>query len=226
MLLARGVDAAAFGTIDVGRKRTPSDIFGIAGWKNPAKAAAVTRMIASCEHSHRAGTIGIRKLPPDQFLIYANKHRKEVEIGVEIMTEVRKTMTPAASIAGALAYLHRHAEDAAREFTIMVVEGANLAADSPALVLRNRLCEIEGAGEYISAKRIAEIFVMFGAHMRGMKQRKMIGITQDGNTFVTPVLYVDANTAVEVSGRRTGASAAMQERANARSKRGKKKAKG
>lgn len=225
MLIARGVDAAVFGTIDVGRKRTPGDIFGIAGWENPAKAAAITRMINSCEHSHRNGTIGIRKLPPDQFLLYANKHRKEVEIGIDIMNEVRKTMTPAASIGGALAYLHRFAEDAAREFTIQVVEGANLAGDSPALVLRNRLREIEGAGELISAKRIAEIFVMFGAHVRGMRQRKMVPIHQEGNTFVTPVIYISADTAVGVDGRRTGASAAMDQRAKSRAKRGKKKAK-
>ena len=98
---------------------------------------------------------------------------------------------------------------------------ANLAA----LVLRNRLREIEGAGEYISAKRIAEIFAMFGAHVRGIRQRKMVPITQEGNTFMTPILYISADTAVGVDGRRTGASAAIDQRAKTRAKRSKKKAK-
>jgi hypothetical protein len=226
MLIALGVDAKAFGTIDVGRKRTPGDIFGIAGWTNSSKAAAITRMLRSCEDSHRTGTVSISKLGPDVYLKYANKHKEEVEIGVAIMSAISKIMSPPAPIAAALAYLHRFAPEEARTFTIMISEGADLKPNSPALVLRNKLVEHEGAGSWIASKRIAEVFVMFGAHLRKLKTGKMVPITESDNSFVTPPIYVEAEACVDAAGKRMSPSAAMEQRARARTKRGKGKAKG
>lgn len=227
MVLAKGIEPEAFSSIDIGRKRTPGDMFSIAGYSQAIGTAAVTRMLVSCEYSHRSGVVSIRKPTPEQMLQYAAKHKKEVELAVEIYCGIRKYATSAASIAAALAYLHRYAPEEAAAFTAKIVDGADLKQKTPALVLRNHLMEQDGAGHSISCRRIAEVVVMFGAYVRGMETSKMIAINEDDTgSLVMPIVHVDKTTAVDASGRRTGASAAMEQRSRARAKRGKPKAKG
>lgn len=228
-LLAKGVDPDSFKAIDIGRKRTPGDMFSIAGYENATAAAAVTRMLISVQYSHRAGLISIRKPTADEMLQYASKHLTELKRTIEIYYKIRKLMTSAAPIAATLSYLHRYADHyqkgrSADEFTTMIIEGANLKARSAALILRNHLCEQDGAGHALSCRRIAEVISMFSAYVRGMDQGKMIPLREDPDSgvLIMPLIHVDEINTISAAGKIVGRSASQAHRVKAKQNRHKK----
>lgn len=221
MTVAKGIDPEAFSTIDVGRKRTAGDIMSIAGLPNGKHQASLARLLMSIEHSHEVGTLGVRHYTPEELLVFARAHADEMELALALLTRIRN-MKPNAAIAAALAYLHRFNEAGAAAFTVNIIEGAGLAANTAVLTLRNRLLEPEKASNEMYCRRIAEVISMYSAHIRGIATARMVPLlmTETG-TLIMPVVQSDAKTAVDHRGRAMGRDLAYDTRRAALAKRGK-----
>lgn len=219
--VAKGVDPEVFSTIDVGRKRSPGDIMSIGGFPNGKHMASLARLLMSIERSHEIGTIGIHKYSPEELLVFARANTEEMELALSLLSRLRN-MKPNAAIAAALAYLHRFNEAGAAEFTISIIDGAGLGANTAVLTLRNRLLEPEKAGNEMYCRRIAEVISMYSAHVRGIATVRMVPLlmTETG-TLIMPVVQSDAKTAVDHRGRPMGRDLAYDKRRAALAKRGK-----
>lgn len=142
--IATGLDRAIFDTIDVGRKtRTASDIFSINGEKNCNTLAGACRMyymyeITGNPFSHyQEKNPSVRQL--EAVLVENPKLRDNTNWTVG-HSWCRKHIAP--SLVAFSRYLFmNHDADKGRDFYDLLDGGYGLSADSPILLLRNRLTD-------------------------------------------------------------------------------------
>lgn len=217
LLIVSGVDASSFSTIDVGRKRTPGDMFSIDGWTSANGAAALARLLYSIEQSHRSGILRYYAPAHSELLAWANKHQKEIENALGLYGEVNRTIKPCTGAVAAMAYLQRFSEYA-EGFAAKVLRGEGLERGTPAIVLRNYLLRKNPSTVYENVDRAASVFLMFGAHLRGDSSGRMIGVqrSDDGKSVAMPVVYIDKSSAANHDGKTLAAATARKSRARHR----------
>lgn len=142
-----GLDAAAQRVIDTGRKRTFSDYIAMTEGldaKYKTERASVTRLLYGFLHDQERPHIYTNNNKPTQSDLYD----VAVEFGEDITEGVQTVLGPGlvqkvviGSYAAFVYVLAKHSDysEYADEFFQLLGTGANLEADSPIIVVRNRL---------------------------------------------------------------------------------------
>lgn len=136
MDVVKGVDKAAFSTIDTGKKRSASDVLAIDGVKNSARVAAAARLVNWYRNRD--------KYEVPQNMVFTNRDvsemvagEPEIEAAVQLSSSVRLTKDMTAGYSAAFYLIAKVGKQKAVEFNEAVSTGENLSAGDPALTLRN-----------------------------------------------------------------------------------------
>jgi hypothetical protein len=169
MLVLEGISNEAFATIDVGKRRSPSDLLAIAGLVE-GKHAPTTASIARALLRYESGTYWeprkdgaqVEKNPPAQYIMkYVDEHPEVVE-AAEL---VKKKYSKAASFCGpaalgaAYCIIWNANQRKAKEF----MEGVNgdipLSKRDPRWVLREFLSRSRPKGHYASSQYMLAMLI-------------------------------------------------------------------
>jgi hypothetical protein len=182
-LLVTGLPDDTFVTIDVGSSRTGADMLSIAGEVNCRNLAAITRLVLIFERigDYRPSGIGAAADPThEQIIRRVDEDLRTASSWVSSNPFTRKYLT--GSLGGFCRYLFdRHSEEASRTFWEKLETGANLQADDPVLLLRNRL--LEQGDKTATARRYlaALVFKAFKAHTAG-RRLKTLRVRTEGSS--------------------------------------------
>ena len=170
-LIVKGIDQAAFDTMDSGKQRTLSDAMTAENIPNASSAAATVRCIKAYEQS---GTPDTRVLNDLHFVKrdFINRYDQDAELiqrGVVIAARLRGKMQVAKSAAAfCFVKFAEYDEDLAADFMAGVESGRGLAKRDPCYVLRERLLRIGVADRFdmSSVEQAAAMFKAFRAFTR------------------------------------------------------------
>lgn len=153
------VDPAAFARIDIGWKRTGSNVFAVEGAKHTSALAATIRVIQIYDSLHRTdrGWAGVYAFDPDELLAVYHLDPDGLDAatayGKALISAGRSTGVPLqAGVVSAFRYLavrQGHDPEAVESFGRRVASDTGHHADDPALSLR-RWC-IQSAGRRLAA---------------------------------------------------------------------------
>lgn len=122
-------------TIDAGRNRTANDILTIDGEINTALLAATINKVVSYDHGKAMKRYKVTNLQVEEFLSKNPDVRNSV---LRFAGKTQKIITP--SLGAACHYIFsRLSADDANIFFDKLIDGTDLSAESPILLLRNRL---------------------------------------------------------------------------------------
>lgn len=152
-LVARGVEDEVFKTIDTGKSRTPADILGIEGVKDPKQAAAVCKFVilfSNNMYSAAAGAGGINggvSVNARKYALLSNtivsefykKNSKAIQESIPYGYDSKNKLTTPSIISGTYFICRKRDIEAANDFFHRLTTGVDLKMDSPIFVLRNYL---------------------------------------------------------------------------------------
>lgn len=138
MLVATGALDAAFGTIDIGAKRTVGQICGMHGVPNAKMAAGAAAILFRMFHGC-GSTVPV----PAPCILEVVERYPEIEAWAN---KARRSVISSASLLAACVYLDAiaHRSDLAEKLVDGLKTGANLARGNPVLALRNRALNTRG----------------------------------------------------------------------------------
>ena len=128
-----GVDPDSFSQMDVGAKRSDSDVLSIMGVPNAEKASGIIRMLMSWE-SNKTETSGSRRMPSDVRAYYEERIDADLmQRAVRLSKAVYMTTQLPRGVTGALYYLAvvRGHSDKAELFMQELEQGFGKSARSP-----------------------------------------------------------------------------------------------
>lgn len=141
-LVAFGIEPQTFSTVDTGTGRSAADRRSLEGKKNANKLAALSRLVWQWDNGKPPTTAGANVLfygPSEEELCGATFPEME-QIAAEEDAYYRRFPALAAAQWGFLIFITRRTcPDRSKEFLERLADGTGLAADSPVLLLRNRL---------------------------------------------------------------------------------------
>jgi hypothetical protein len=143
-LVTSGIDPETFPTIDSGRKRTGSDVLGIAGVSNATTASAVCKFINAFKtgkFSYTSKASDNRTLSNTDIEEYYNSLKnidESIKFGKNMSLKSCGLLT--ATVVSSFHYLFSEVDDVlAEDFLTKLSTGIDLKQNSPILALRNRL---------------------------------------------------------------------------------------
>jgi len=142
VLILTGVEHKAFDTIDIGSKRSGSDIFSINNIKNETLTASVVKFIYAFKNGKfSANRNTIRNLSTHEIMDYyesLDNVQESIDFASKLKTKGQRLFTP--SLLGGLHYLFSEVDaDMADDFMTKLYVGVNLDENSPITPLRNKL---------------------------------------------------------------------------------------
>lgn len=156
---AFGVATEAFDRIDVGRTRTAGNIFEIAGFKDGAMIATVSKILMAIEAGYK--TVRSNNATRHQLLEHARLNPDIIEsskIGKEISRGIGRAGSMSGIAAGVYLIRQRMGEHEPSDFFGKVATGVGLHADSPVLAFRNR-CIRSADGRPLDGVDVAALLV-------------------------------------------------------------------
>lgn len=144
LLVAYGLPREARAAIDIGVKRTVTDIMRFA-FERPEATSAMVSIARAWGNYAIVGGLYVPRIPPNQvaewYMLLAPSMEKVLRIP-------QATKFPAPVLAAICHRLHAKPHDEARvlSFLDMLINGVGLAKDSPVLLLRNWLISKTGEG--------------------------------------------------------------------------------
>ena len=141
VIVVEGLPAHAQDTVDIGRRRTVSDIFSLAGETNSGVLAAVTRKTWLWERGiHKfTNTMTPTVTELQEFLEEFPSLRRSAEIGKRCTNHYRPLR---AAVTGTSHHIFLQIDpDLTAEFFARLETGADLAEGHPVLTLRNRMAQ-------------------------------------------------------------------------------------
>lgn len=201
----RGVeDDRAFATIDIGRSRTPGDVFHLAGFTSSNTSAAIARILYW--HQHKMLSIsgprskasermkrmtkgkGIRSVKitaPDkeELVAFARPLAEPILEAINIMQRLHiGKVVPLSPAAACYMIFAEKSEEEAKQFFADLAAGAELAHDDPVHVLREKL--ISAATKHSRLAAMAVILFVFKAwNKRRARERMKILKIVEGEEF-------------------------------------------
>ncbi|MDQ1738084.1 MAG: hypothetical protein QOH56_4335 [Pseudonocardiales bacterium] len=158
-LIVRGLDPTTQITIDQGTRRAPGEQLQLAGIPAGNSIAASLRVYLEWQQGRlfSGKTLGVTT---SEVVEWASAHLDAVEELRRISNSGIRRVPGVPSIALAVALrLHEIDRVAADNFVSSLISGANLAADSPVLALRNRLAKAKESGIRVSTKDAIGFYV-------------------------------------------------------------------
>lgn len=142
MVIMTGISKDAFDTIDIGTKRSASDILSINKIKNEVLTASVVKFIYAFKNGkYSANRNTVRNLQNHEIMDYYDSLPnivESVDFASKLKSKGQKLFTP--SLLGGMHYLLSEKDpEMATEFLEQLYVGSNLPNDSPIISLRNRL---------------------------------------------------------------------------------------
>ena len=142
MIVITGVNTDAFDTIDIGTKRSASDIFSINNIANEVLTASVVKFIYAFKNGkYSASRNTIRNLQNHEIMEYYQSLpniNDSIDFASKLKSKGQSLITP--SILGGMHYLLSEVDpEMATEFMQQLYVGTNLPDNSPIIPLRNRL---------------------------------------------------------------------------------------
>lgn len=142
MVIMTGIKKDAFDTIDIGTKRSASDIFSINKIKNEVLTASVVKFIYAFKNGkYSANRNTVRNLQNHEIMDYYNSLpniEESISFASKLKTKGQKLLAP--SVLGGMHYLLSEVDpEMATEFMQQLYVGSNLSENSPIIPLRNRL---------------------------------------------------------------------------------------
>ncbi len=146
ILVVRGLDPAVFEVLDNGRLRTAKDTLDVLGHEQSSAYGAVLKTLhAYAIACSRPGVSMFNCMTPARMenfeVAILSTEFDGAQQWIPFGKQIAQTCPAVGSISGAAAALYLGARlnpQATREFADAVISGANLAPNSPALMLRNR----------------------------------------------------------------------------------------
>jgi hypothetical protein len=162
-LVARDLQPETFKTMDIGKKRNPSDTLAIAGEKNTTKLARALRFLLMYEH----GSFTNAAYTPQQLEACLHRH-PGIRYWITKKTQMYK-VTGHGAVVLAVCYLGSLTHpDSAEQFSLLLLEGAGLRRGSPVLTLRDRLQTDRTNTGRMPASYVAQIVIhAFNAFVKG-----------------------------------------------------------
>lgn len=181
-------DTTAFDTIDVGKRRTGSDILAIEGEKHYNTLAAVLPLLGSYYRQNKL-TVMSRRCPNHELKIILEEHPKVREdVAYAGNRKICNVLFSKTSIAFCRYVLSKINEDQAHKFIDDLIYGENLQRGSGALAARNHMMDVKSKGDrgYVENHYIiATIFTAWNAYRKNKSCFKIkINIVED---FPVPI---------------------------------------
>lgn len=152
-VVVRGIEHAAFASMDQGRKRNTSDFLGIHGYANTAILAASAVRLIGYERKGNFRKLQSQEQPRNQeVLAFVQLHHAEIDQGIQIVRRVGfhgLAATPSLLAALFVLFVERDEEDAIGFFEALG-SGAGLDEQHPILVLRNTLIQLKSGTRGVS----------------------------------------------------------------------------
>ena len=161
MLFVRGVEIAAFSTIDQGKTRTISDLMSGKDWTYKSTVAGAARLAAVYEVNGTANVSSMRMTRREVFE-YAVRHKDDLTVAA---MEAAKVNLGHGIPLTLLFFLVRHRREAIATFIEKLRVGANLSITDPVFHLRKRLIDnLASRAKHEQDIIIAWIFKAWNAH--------------------------------------------------------------
>jgi hypothetical protein len=171
MFVARGIDPEAQNVMDSGRKRTASDMLGLAGEKNYSTLAAAARLALAIKAGQDLSTYDPSHAEIQQYVHDHPDLRRAVEF---TKTLTRKTDCPPAMVAYTYYELAKIDMYDAANFWVAVAEKVGLTAGDPVLALSNRLAECRRNRQKVDrATYLSLIYRAWNARRSGQSLRTL-----------------------------------------------------
>ena len=184
MNVTRGMDPAAFDVIDVGRRRSMSDVLTIAGEVNTHRLqGALTWQFLWDEGIVQRGTVSRDRRPthPQRLAVLARHPmlRQSVSIATAIPSQYRRMLPP-----GLVIWLHYQLDQADREkatfFFERLIDGVFGDPEDPIHLLRERLLtDIGNRHGLTPIEQAALVIKAWGLFMTGQKRRLLTWKTNE-----------------------------------------------
>lgn len=163
ILVVRGIDPAAFKTIDTGAKRTPRDVLSINEVPySSALASAINRILGKFDQSRKVGKSGSVKFSNTEILDFYNQNKEELDNNASFIYTLynseTKIITPALGIA-MLFLLKKENSNKAKSFIREIYTGTKEGEDVTALTLRKRLLNLKIEGFKMSSTMYRNLFI-------------------------------------------------------------------
>lgn len=188
-----GCDPEDQNVMDVGQARKAGQQLQIQGWKNGNVAAAIVRALLRW---HGAGMQGTYRPSIDEIARFADNHRARLEVATDVAARVGRKVALSRALVGALCFTAYDLAvespatvpaEVVAEFFDLLETGANMPADHPIMVLRDRVARYQRPGSrsinQSDAEKLYDLVRTWNAHRKGERYRKLQppkdGITAD-----------------------------------------------
>jgi hypothetical protein len=193
MMIIRGLESETQDVMDTGKVRGAGDVISIhgVGQGNYSAIAAAARVLIA----YREGVLpmGPGQIPVenDQVLKCVLDHPIIGDLQPQAMRINRATSIPPAALLASMVIIHESdpEDDHTSHFFNRLESGAELPANSPILLLRNRFIVAKQQRERLSAyMTMSAVMRMYVAYRDGDSPAKLPLIGRDGRSVLIPVL--------------------------------------
>lgn len=183
-LVVYGVSESSFATMDQGRKRSGGDVLSMRHIPNAGKVSAAARLICCLDRRPVTVSKFMLRVPNDLIEHYLAKHARLPEI---IQESRRREHIVAASALSALVCIAETMwpEEYVRVFCEKLESGAEMDADDPIFVLRERLLRVKsagrirGSGTFSQFLAVGLLFKGFNDWVAGARIKKIVFTDKD-----------------------------------------------
>ncbi len=191
-LVVRGLENDVFKYIDTGKPRSPSDVLGVQGIKNPGSIAAIAKFVILFKRGGRTkGVLGqgqkANKLTNQDISIFVLDNLKSLTESRGIGFLKSNTLVPSNILAGMHYTLKAINESQADDFCTKLAEGTELKNTDPIFILRKVLLQnIQSTRKMNDGERLALICKAWNFYRKGtaIQQLRWVEQTED---FPNPV---------------------------------------
>jgi len=159
-IFVAGAEQKAFATIDQGRKRTLADLLGINGPSGDPTYAATVRLLYVWYNHPGSFSPGKEPVSMDQLIAFAGKLESldhSLEMGRKCKKQIGGNVPPTIYAATHYEAMLTNEEEA-DDFFNALASGADLASNSPILILRNFLLRYESGSTTKHRRYLVAVF--------------------------------------------------------------------
>lgn len=182
-LIVIGINEDSFETIDVGIKRSSSDIFSIYNIERPTLTSAIVKFIYAFESGKFSANRNTHRNLNNQDIIPYYETLEDLKTSVDFTYNVTKkgqALVPPSTVGGLHYLMSKIDKEKADEFIDKMCVGENLDIDSPITALRNKLIKAKTNDKYkLTNKSMLENIIQAWNFFREGSQCKHIKITSD-----------------------------------------------
>jgi hypothetical protein len=181
-----GVPYVVFPSLDTGRSRSGGDIAGLLGFKNCHAIAAVARLIIRYQRGVLTTTGSSTIIPNEEIKSYLKRNRERLSAAMEFVQKRRGGIVGLLPISQVAFVFYMNAEkhrSKAEEFVEKLATGAELAQQSPILILRRRMEGLRGEKHLLTEpQKLALVIKAWNAFLAG-KSTSLLKWNAEVETF-------------------------------------------